>query len=314
MALMLVFTLLLSQCLASLQPMASWEIHPAASGNDQQQHQSVAREPHSLRHILKRSVAASPPVAATSANTRDSSFEKHNFTDVNTLQRNPPLSKLAKAETSSLLKENIQTKTAARAGAPSTMEMESSGREAESRETDFLLAPIQQVEYLRTNTEIIEEDVDENEQYHPVVTERTRPADPSSSISSSSSTSSTTIAPDHLNNGACPGCVKSRQHHQKQRQRLDPEAIRNMRIETIKMQILSKLKFEKPPNVTRGQVNIPVPLSDGHFGGTEEELLDYSGDNEIGDKNHYAKTTQVIISAKDGKFSSLFLFYQGNLR
>ena len=280
----LVLSFLVRHCLASLpqlQPVAMSGLASATQWGDgtATSNKQPPLQLTSLRHILKRSAAtggvsstAALNAAKDSARTSVELNLAHNLTDVNTLLRNPSDAAAATAE-QRRMQYNIQNT------APERTDVESSGAK-EDYASVVLPDTSQEVnenEFLKVNT------LDETQ-------------DPS--VERTKSQSSTTQMPDNV---ICPGCIKQQQ--QRKKSQLDSEALRHIRIETIKMQILSKLRFEKPPNVTKGEINIPAPLSEGQFGGGEEELIDFTADNELGEKNsYYAKTTQVIITAKDGKY------------
>ncbi len=108
----------------------------------------------------------------------------------------------------------------------------------------------------------------------------------------------------------CPDCVRRKQELEK----LPPERLRLLRLEKIKMQILSKLKLERAPNVSASSVDIPEPLARGRMAsggdtdlgmGYEDGGEDADGDtweedelNEVQD--NYEDTSQVIITAQEG--------------
>ncbi|XP_071800213.1 growth/differentiation factor 8-like [Asterias amurensis] len=108
----------------------------------------------------------------------------------------------------------------------------------------------------------------------------------------------------------CPDCVRRKQELEK----LPPERLRLLRLEKIKMQILSKLKLERAPNVSAGSVDIPEPLARGRMAasgdtdlgmGYEDGGEDVNGDNWEEDElneiqDNYEDTSQVIITAQEG--------------
>lgn len=114
-----------------------------------------------------------------------------------------------------------------------------------------------------------------------------------------------------VDNAYCPDCMRRKQELEK----LPPEKLRLLRLEKIKMQILSKLQLEQAPNVSAGSVDIPEPLARGRMAsgrdrdlgiGYEDGGEDVDGDtweedelNEIQD--NYEDTSQVIITAQEGK-------------
>ncbi|XP_071509817.1 growth/differentiation factor 8-like [Diadema antillarum] len=87
----------------------------------------------------------------------------------------------------------------------------------------------------------------------------------------------------------------------------DPNALVQLRIETIKRQILDKLRMERPPKVNVSSINIPAPLSEGafidEFDDDEEQVHDavrHLGPDAEYDttEDYYGKTTRVIVPAK----------------
>ena len=271
LAWILVLSFLVHHCLASsLQQQPP--VAPASAiqweTSDTEGNQPNAQTLPSLRNILKRSVASGGTKDSTAAEVA-SPFEvqiAHNLTNSNALSQKPPLA--ATAHTQEIYDiqntaESLRTET------------ESSG----ARET----IPAEVIDNTFLKVKPIKVEPEKERPNSTPKTERIKPH---------------LATEDPIDNVDCPECVK----RQRKLSKIDSEALRHLRIETIKMQILSKLKFERPPNVTRNEMNIPAPLSEGQFGGTEEELINFSADKEIGGKNrYYAKTTQVIITAKDGK-------------
>lgn len=280
LAWILVLSFLVHHCLASsLQqqpPVApasaiQWETSATEGG------QPNAQPLPSLRNILRRSVPSGGTKDSTAAEVA-STVEvqlSHNLTNSNALSQDPPLT--ATTNTQEIYDipntaESLRT------------ESESSG----SRET----IPAEVIDSAFLKVKPIKVEPEKERPKSTPKTERTK---------------ANLATEDLIDNVDCPECVKQ----QRKLSKLDPDALRHLRIETIKMQILSKLKFERPPNVTRNEMNIPAPLSEGQFGGGEEELI--TTDKEIGGKNrYYAKTTQVIITAKNGKCKAEQNFHSSN--
>lgn len=107
----------------------------------------------------------------------------------------------------------------------------------------------------------------------------------------------------------CEKCKK--QQDEDLLEEYDPNAMMQLRIESIKRRILDKLRMERPPQVNMSSVNIPAPLSEGTFIAEDEEDEDVrhhvhhvpsGADEEEYDssEDYYGKTTRVIITTKAG--------------
>nr|XP_054764846.1 uncharacterized protein LOC129271545 [Lytechinus pictus] len=106
----------------------------------------------------------------------------------------------------------------------------------------------------------------------------------------------------------CEKCKK--QQDEELLEQYDPNALMQLRIESIKRRILDKLRMERPPQVNMSSINVPAPLSEGAFiAGGEEEVrhhvhqvpTDAEEDYDTSE-DYYGKTTRVIITAKAGEF------------
>lgn len=107
----------------------------------------------------------------------------------------------------------------------------------------------------------------------------------------------------------CEKCKK--QQDEDLLEEYDPNAMMQLRIESIKRRILDKLRMERPPQVNMSSVNIPAPLSEGTFIAEDAEDEDVrhhvhhvpsGADEEVYDssEDYYGKTTRVIITTKAG--------------
>ncbi|XP_038057295.1 growth/differentiation factor 8-like [Patiria miniata] len=115
-----------------------------------------------------------------------------------------------------------------------------------------------------------------------------------------------------VDSGDCPECLRRKQ----EMENLPPEKLRQMRLEQIKMRILSKLKMEQAPNVSASSVDIPEPLARGRMVGNQNDVSwttdqhdqeesyledDRWEEEELNDiEENYQDTSQVIVTAHEG--------------